>query len=461
MPTINLTVKYDTYDNWRTNNPVLGSGEASVDTTNNNKVKLGDGTTKWNDLPYITNSITDAIIKNTKGVILSSGQSLVTSKLYYNPATNLLTVGNDGNGTISASKLLGTANESLYTSGVKQLSSSQVGTRLGEMYYDTHDNCLCICTDAVNNKWAKLYDNESIESTYLLRKYTLDLSYLDPYTFYPVLFDETYQSIEAEIYSRMHTSHTINNELSFKLFANVEDSIAVPPLIIKDCYLTTQSEITIGCLASGDSGACVWLKGGQEFPYTIISTTKPQLYENGRTDEDTGQVAAKGPAYYGSDETLENGLWTIRVSPLDLPNHTVKNYGFETIGLFDQASRDSDGKVIKDTYATKADTYTKTESDDKYALKSATYNKTAIDEKLSSISDGVVVPTGTMIFFCGTLDQIPKGYLNCDGSEVSRSTYANLFNVIGINYGTGDGSTTFNLPNLSGQFGQIGPIIKT
>lgn len=157
MSTMSLTVKYDTYDNWKTNNPVLGSGEAAVDTTNN-KVKLGDGTTKWNDLQYITNSMTDAIIKNTKGVTLSSGQSLVTSKLYYNPATNLLTVGNDGNGTISASKLLGTANESLFTSGVKQLSGAQVGTRLGEMYYDTHDNCLCICTDAANNKWTKLYD---------------------------------------------------------------------------------------------------------------------------------------------------------------------------------------------------------------------------------------------------------------------------------------------------------------
>ena len=45
----------------------------------------------------------------------------------------------------------------------------------------------------------------------------------------------------------------------------------------------------------------------------------------------------------------------------------------------------------------------------------------------------------------------PDGYLICDGSEVSRETYSNLFNVIGTTYGTGDGSTTFNLPNISGR----------
>jgi microcystin-dependent protein len=46
----------------------------------------------------------------------------------------------------------------------------------------------------------------------------------------------------------------------------------------------------------------------------------------------------------------------------------------------------------------------------------------------------------------------PVGFLPCDGSEVSRVTYAELFAAIGTNFGIGDGSTTFNLPNLEGQF---------
>lgn len=45
----------------------------------------------------------------------------------------------------------------------------------------------------------------------------------------------------------------------------------------------------------------------------------------------------------------------------------------------------------------------------------------------------------------------PQGYLLCDGSAVSRSTYADLFNLIDTTYGDGDGETTFNLPNLSGK----------
>lgn len=44
---------------------------------------------------------------------------------------------------------------------------------------------------------------------------------------------------------------------------------------------------------------------------------------------------------------------------------------------------------------------------------------------------------------------IPTGFLECNGQAVSRTTYAQLFSVIGDTYGPGDGSATFNLPNLS------------
>lgn len=44
------------------------------------------------------------------------------------------------------------------------------------------------------------------------------------------------------------------------------------------------------------------------------------------------------------------------------------------------------------------------------------------------------------------------GWLLCDGSEVSRVTYVNLYNVIGVSFGIGDGHTTFNLPNSQGVF---------
>jgi len=48
-------------------------------------------------------------------------------------------------------------------------------------------------------------------------------------------------------------------------------------------------------------------------------------------------------------------------------------------------------------------------------------------------------------------DSIPNGWLLCDGAPLSRSTYAQLFNAIGVVYGAGDGSTTFNVPDMSGR----------
>ena len=46
----------------------------------------------------------------------------------------------------------------------------------------------------------------------------------------------------------------------------------------------------------------------------------------------------------------------------------------------------------------------------------------------------------------------PNGWLACDGSSISRSDYSELFLAIGINYGAGDGSTTFKIPDLRGEF---------
>ena len=57
--------------------------------------------------------------------------------------------------------------------------------------------------------------------------------------------------------------------------------------------------------------------------------------------------------------------------------------------------------------------------------------------------------TGMIVLDAGLA--IPDGFLLCDGSAVSRTTYDNLFGAIGTTYGSGDGSTTFNLPNLKGK----------
>jgi microcystin-dependent protein len=60
-----------------------------------------------------------------------------------------------------------------------------------------------------------------------------------------------------------------------------------------------------------------------------------------------------------------------------------------------------------------------------------------------------VIPVGT-ISMLGHASP-PAGWLICDGAAVSRSTYADLFAVVGVGHGIGDGSTTFNLPDLRGR----------
>ena len=87
-------------------------------------------------------------------------------------------------------------------------------------------------------------------------------------------------------------------------------------------------------------------------------------------------------------------------------------------------------------------------------------NKEYLNTGLSSLEQRILalendkrateVPIGTIISYASSTP--PEGYLKCEGQEVSRTTYSQLFNAIGTTYGAGDGSTTFNVPDLRGEF---------
>jgi len=76
-------------------------------------------------------------------------------------------------------------------------------------------------------------------------------------------------------------------------------------------------------------------------------------------------------------------------------------------------------------------------------------NAKIVDKRLNAVVVPVSEATGVIKAFGGTV--APAGYLLCDGSAVSRSTYANLFSLISTQYGAGDGSTTFNVPDAAGR----------
>jgi microcystin-dependent protein len=65
-------------------------------------------------------------------------------------------------------------------------------------------------------------------------------------------------------------------------------------------------------------------------------------------------------------------------------------------------------------------------------------------------TEGTALEAGTIV--ATARSSVPTGWLLCSGQAVSRTTYADLFNAIGTAYGVGDGSTTFNVPNLRGRF---------
>ena len=76
-----------------------------------------------------------------------------------------------------------------------------------------------------------------------------------------------------------------------------------------------------------------------------------------------------------------------------------------------------------------------------------TYN--ASDDELTRLAGGTLwadSPIGTILAYGGAT--APSGWFICQGQEISRTTYSELFAVIGTSFGTGDGSTTFNLPDL-------------
>lgn len=80
----------------------------------------------------------------------------------------------------------------------------------------------------------------------------------------------------------------------------------------------------------------------------------------------------------------------------------------------------------------------------------ATNVQDAITELSTAPKGGAGVPVGSVFWLAA--QTAPEGYLICDGSAVSRTEYADLFAAIGTTFGTGDGSTTFALPNLQAAF---------
>lgn len=72
---------------------------------------------------------------------------------------------------------------------------------------------------------------------------------------------------------------------------------------------------------------------------------------------------------------------------------------------------------------------------------------TAVASKLDASALNTSLPLGSLIMYPSVT--APSGWLVCNGQEVSRSSYSALFSLLGTTFGSGDGSSTFNLPNYN------------
>ncbi|MFW2163151.1 phage tail protein [Acinetobacter beijerinckii] len=92
-----------------------------------------------------------------------------------------------------------------------------------------------------------------------------------------------------------------------------------------------------------------------------------------------------------------------------------------------------------------------------YALFATNDSLQEVDDRLTAAITALASAIQPFLVRTGTIETwatnvCPTGYLECSGQAISRTTYADLFNVLGTSFGVGDGSTTFNLPDLRGEF---------
>ncbi len=158
------------------------------------------------------------------------------------------------------------------------------------------------------------------------------------------------------------------------------------------------------------------------------------------TDESEWKVRNESDGSWVTFGTLDNTIWTPYFQGTPLGTASTKAVGTGTGQLAPAES-----------------TVLKSGGDMTGALKLSGNPTDPLHAAPKQYVDSVTgVPTGGIIAFGGAV--APAGWLLCDGSAVSRATYATLFSVIGTGYGTGDGINTFNLPdgrdkNLVGKSG--------
>ena len=203
-----------------------------------------------------------------------------------------------------------------------------------------------------------------------------------------------------------------------------------------------------------------------ELGYLDGVTSAIQTQINGKQATITGGASTITSANLTASRALiSDGSGKVAVSPV---TSTELGYLDGVTGAIQTQLNNKLGKTEKAASATSADSAAKLTTARTISLTgpvtgSVSFNGSANVSIATSLPNAERrLPAGSLIWFAGKRAQKPKYTLVCDGAAVSRTTYADLFAAIGTIHGAGDGSTTFNLPNLmdAGDDGTLGYFIR-
>jgi microcystin-dependent protein len=212
------------------------------------------------------------------------------------------------------------------------------------------------------------------------------------------------------------------------------------------------------------------LSGGKLYSYTASTTTPQSTYTDqagGTPNANPVILDSNGEASVWLDPSLSYKF--VLKNSSDVTQWTVDSVvgalmpdSVTTAAIADLAVTTAKLAASAVTTAKINDLAVTTAKINDLAVTTGKINDLAVTEaKLAAAVIALLAPAGNIAAYGGT--SAPTGWLICDGSRVSRTTYSGLFTAISTRYGTGDGSTTFNLPDLRGTFlrGHVGFSDKT
>ena len=410
---------------WTTANPLLQRGELGVE-TDTRKIKVGDGITYWNDLEYakasgdwgdITGDITEQtdLVEFVNNAV--AAEASIRAQADQQLQSNIDNVAAD------------LTEHEQDTSNPHNVTKAQVGLGNVDNTSDIDKPVSTAQATAINN--AVSTHNAS----------------------------ETAHSNQFSQYRTSANQDTIDNQIKSDI-ANLQSTKADKATTlagygITDAYTKTEVDAKV---------SSVYRFRGSVATYANLPTT-------GQVVGDVWNVEDTGANYAWSGSEWDKLSETVDLTPYLTKTDAASTYATITTvnGKQDALTSDQLAAVnsgITADHVASYDAYAgeisaaQTEADKAntaVALKVNINQGTENAGKVMAVGvDGNLVPTpasasvlpiGATVQYCG--DNVPDNFMWCDGSAISRTTYASLFAVIGTKYGKGDGSTTFNLPNFN------------